>query len=77
MEMDEVVLKGEIAQREKRFATIRAAKERIEMEKQVQVIDLKTQKSFNDLDALPCYIKQNGMSYVFNMTTAVDEESQI
>ncbi len=77
VEMDEVVLKGEIAHREKRLATIRAAKERIEMEKQGQVIDLKTQKSFNDLDALPCYTKQNGMSYVFNMTTAVDEESQI
>ena len=76
-EMAEVNLKGEIAHREKRLAKIRAAKERIETEKKAKIIDPKAQKSFNDHDALPNYSKQNGMSYDYNMTTAVDEESQI
>jgi hypothetical protein len=78
-EFDEVRLKGEIARREKRMEKIESAKKRIEAEAAArnETVDPKKQKSFNDLDALASFNPKKGMSYDYNVQTAVDSTAQI
>ena len=70
----------EIARREKRLEAILAAKHRLEDEAHRKNLDKpedNTQKSFNDLDALPINNKGKEFLYGYNAQAAVDERSQI
>lgn len=78
-QFNESTVEGEIARRERRREKILAAKQAIERERRETEaeIDPKKQKSFHDLEALPHFEKNKGMSYIHNMVTAVDAENQV
>jgi transposase len=72
-------LPNEIARRENRLAKIEAAKKALEEEaaKAEEVVDPKSQKSFNDLEAMPMAKVGHEFKYGYNAQAAVDEKSQI
>lgn len=70
-------LPREIMLRERRLAKIEAASKALEEEAQGEAVDPKSQKSFNDLEAMPMAKVGHEFKYGYNAQAAVDEQSQI
>jgi transposase len=70
-------LPSEIARRENRLAKIEAAKKALDEEAKGEAVDRKSQKSFNDLEAMPMAKVGHEFKYGYNVQAAVDEKSQI
>lgn len=78
--LENSVIKGEMARRERRLAKIAAAKKALEDEaraKGLEQVDPKSQKSFADHDASPAKKGGKEFQYAHNMQIGVDEKSQI
>lgn len=78
--LEDSVIKGEMARRERRLAKITAAKKALEEEaraKGQEQVDPKAQKSFADHDACPAKKGGKEFQYAYNVQVGADELNQI
>jgi hypothetical protein len=73
----EELLPVEIKEKSRRLAKIDAAKRALEAESAGKEVDPKSQKSFNDHEAMPMAKRGGEFKYGYNVQAAVDEKSQV